>query len=153
MQDVSAFIALRNEPGGVQASGVLADCSFVRIERDNNILKGRIGMSVYVEKNGDAVMIGHPLQVPLHLFRRLLLLHAAIITPQQTPVCWGVGILLLAGSGAAVLFGWGAAVVVLQTDDVILIKRSIGNLDDDAAFLGRQTVDLPLAYAEHFPLA
>src|SRR3990167_2598668 len=104
MKDVSAFVSFRDETGGVQAPGVLAKRSFIRVERHNNILKGRIGMPVYVEKYGDAMMIGHPLQVPLHLFRRLLLLHRAIITPQQTPVCWGVGILLLAGSGAAVLF-------------------------------------------------
>src|SRR3989344_1115620 len=45
------------------------------------------------------------------------------------------------------------AVVILQADNVFFIKRSIGNLDDNAAFLGRQTVDLPLAYAEHFPFA
>ncbi len=72
---------LQDESGDSETSSVLSDSFLIRIERANDVLERRIGMSCDVEKYGDAMMVGHPLEMPFHLLCGLLFLHGCNYIP------------------------------------------------------------------------
>src|SRR3989338_905466 len=91
----SAAVLFIDQACLIKAPGVLTYRFLVRVENRGNVLKSDIPSGGDQKQNINAIMVGHPFEMPLHLFCCLHFRHIFIIhdipTFSSMLVCYSVG--------------------------------------------------------------